>query len=121
MPSRETVERFIDVVSQNRHLEAIEAFYADDATMQENNQAPRFGRANLMEHERQAMARVKSVFTHPVDSFFVDGDRVVIHWVFDFTLPDDRVFRIDELAHQNWHDDKIVRERFFYDPARHWL
>jgi hypothetical protein len=46
---------------------------------------------------------------------------VVIHWVFDFTLPDDRVFRIDELTHQNWHQDKIVRERFFYDPARHWL
>ena len=121
MPSQETVERFIAVVTQNRHVEAIEAFYADDATMQENNQAPRFGRANLMEHERQALARVKSVFTHPVDSFLVAGDRVVIHWVFDFTLPDDRVFRIDEMAHQNWHGDKIVRERFFYDPARHWL
>ncbi|MBC7705614.1 MAG: nuclear transport factor 2 family protein, partial [Rhodoferax sp.] len=54
MPSRETVERFIDLVSQNRHVDAIEAFYADDATMQDNNQAPRFGRANLMEHQRQA-------------------------------------------------------------------
>jgi hypothetical protein len=25
--------------------------------------------------------------------------------------------RIDELAHQRWEGDKIVEERFFYDPA----
>ena len=121
MPDRQTVERFIALVTENQHVEAIEQFYADDATMQENHAPPRFGRAALMEHERQALARVKSVYTHPVDSFLIEGDRVVIHWVFDFTLPDGRCFRIDELAHQDWVGHKIVRERFFYDPARHWL
>ncbi|MEO8855738.1 MAG: nuclear transport factor 2 family protein [Burkholderiaceae bacterium] len=121
MPSRATVERFIAMVQANQHVEAIEAFYAEDATMQENHETPRFGLANLVEHERQMLSSVKSVYTHPVDSFFVEDDRSVIHWVFDFTLPDARVFRIDELAHQNWYGDKIVRERFFYDPARRWL
>ena len=117
MPDKAVVERFIAIVESNRHAEAIEAFYADDATMQENNQAPRAGLATLVAHERRALARVKSVHTHKVDSYFVDGDRVAIHWVFDFTLPDGKRFRIDEMAHQTWRGDKILHERFFYDPA----
>ena len=47
----------------------------------------------------------------------VDADRVVIHWVFEITGPDGRMVRMDELVHQTWQADKIVRERFYFDPA----
>ena len=56
--------------------------------------------------------------TLPVETFFVDGDRSVIRWVFEFTGHDGRSFRQDELAYQRWKDDKIVEERFYYDPAQ---
>ena len=47
----------------------------------------------------------------------IDGDRVAIHWIFDFTLPDGSTRRFDEMALQTWRGELIVRERFFYDPA----
>lgn len=117
MPSRETVERFIALVESNDHVRAIEEFYTEDASMQENSAPPRVGRDVLVAHEKAALARAKSVFTHKVDTFFIDGDRVAIHWVFDFVFPDGRERRIDEMALQTWRGEKIAMERFFYDPT----
>ena len=117
MPSRETVERFIAMVEANEHVRAIEEFYAEDASMQENLAPPRVGKAVLIAHETAALARVASVHTHEVKTFLVDGDHVAIHWIFDFTLPDGSTRRFDEMALQTWRGEKIVTERFFYDPA----
>lgn len=117
MPSRETVERFVSMVVSGDHVGAIETFYADDASMQENLAPPRLGKARLVDHERAALARVASVHTHEPTAVLIDGDRVAIHWVFDFTLPDGSTRRFDEMALQIWRDELILRERFFYDPA----
>ena len=118
MPTRARVEQFITRVVSGAHAEAIEEFYHEDASMQENLNAPRTGRDALAARERATLARHKHVHTHPVDAFFIDGDRVVIHWVFEFTRPDDTVMKIDELAFQTWRDDRIQTERFYYDPSQ---
>lgn len=118
MPTRETVEAFIATVVSNHHVEAIERFYAENATMQENHHPPRVGRDTLIASERAALARHRSVYTHPVDFFAINGDHVVIHWIFDFTRMDGSVSRIDEMAWQRWNGDRIAEERFFYDPAQ---
>ena len=47
----------------------------------------------------------------------VDGDLVVINWVFDITERNGKRYVLDELAIQRWRDDKIVEEQFYYDPA----
>jgi len=118
MPSKQTVEAFIATVVSGQHAEAIERFYAPNATMQENHHPPRVGRDVLVAHERAALAKHTNVFTHPVDFFAIEGDRVAIHWVFDFTRLDGQRFTIDEFAYQRWADDQVVEERFFYDPAQ---
>lgn len=118
MPSKETVEAFINTVVSGQHAEAIERFYAPNATMQENHHPPRVGRDTLVAYERAALARHSAVFTHPVDFFAIEGDRVAIHWVFDFTRLDGKQLTIDEFAYQRWEGDKVVEERFFYDPAQ---
>ena len=61
MPSRETIERFIARVEENAHVEAIREFYAEEASMQENNTAPRVGREALVKHEREVLSRANSV------------------------------------------------------------
>lgn len=43
MPSRETVDAFVAQVVSGDHVGAIRDWYADDATMQENQQEPPFG------------------------------------------------------------------------------
>ncbi|MDP3607201.1 MAG: nuclear transport factor 2 family protein, partial [Polaromonas sp.] len=85
MPSRQTVQAFIALVEQGQYVEAIDQFYAPEASMQENSQPPRRGREVLVAYERAVIAACSAMRTLPVESFLVDGDFVVIHWVFEFT------------------------------------
>ena len=118
MPSRERVAALIARVEAGRFVEAIEEFYTEDATMQENGAPQRVGRDKLVAHERGVMAAFKEIRTLPVERWLVDGDRAVINWVFEFTRPDGSRFRMDELALQRWRGDRVVEERFYYDPAQ---
>ena len=118
MPTQETLERFIARVEQNAHAEAIEEFYTADASMQENQGAPRTGRDALVAHERKVLARARSVFSECVRPVFVHGDRVVIRWIFRFEWNDGSATRIEELACQRWEGERIAQETFFYDPAQ---
>ena len=118
MASRERVAALIKRVEEGRFVEALQEFYAEDATMQENGQAPRIGLKKLIEHERGVMAAFKEIRTLPVTTCLVEGDRVLINWVFEFTRPDGTGFRMDELALQRWRGDRVAEERFYYDPAQ---
>ena len=118
MPSQKTLDDFFAMVIAGQHDKAIEEFYAVDSTMQENLGEIRKGRDANVARERMTLAAHKSVKTTVVPPVFVNGDEVVIHWIFEFTRPDDSVMRIEELAHQKWHGKKIVEERFYYDPAQ---
>ena len=118
MPGKQIVDAFIATVVGGQHVEAIERFYALHATMQENLDPPRRGLDNLVANERAALARQKEIATRPVDFCAIDGDRVVIHWIFDFTTREGRKFTLDEISMQRWENDKIVEERFYYDPAQ---
>ena len=118
MPTPDTLERFIARVEQNAHAEAIEEFYAADASMQENQSAPRTGRALLVANERRVLARAKTVASTCVRPAFVNGDRVVVRWIFEFEWLDGTFTRMEELAYQRWAGERIVEERFFYDPAQ---
>ena len=121
MPTRERVHELITAVVTGNHAEAIARFYTDDATMQENAAAPRRGLTHLVDRERKVTEKVARIVTHRPDFVAIDGDRVAIHWVFEFTHQDGRVRIVDEVALQIWEGDKIARERFFYDsPAAAW-
>ncbi|HUQ29362.1 MAG TPA: GNAT family N-acetyltransferase [Usitatibacter sp.] len=118
MPSSETLERFIARVESNAHAEAIEEFYAPQASMQENDLEPRRGRDLLAAREREVLARMRSVRSRCVRPVFVDGDLTVIRWVFEFEAKDGGRIRMEELAYQRWDGDSIAEERFFYDPRQ---
>jgi SnoaL-like domain len=118
MPSAETLERFIARVEANAHVEAIREFYAEHASMQENLDPPRVGRDALIANEERALAMAASVRSQCVRPVFVDGDHVVIRWIFEFTGHDATVRRIEELAWQRWEGERIVQEQFFYDPKQ---
>jgi len=118
MPSRERVQEFISLVERGEYVRAIEDFYHPEASMQENGQPPRTGRQALIEHERAVLARLQGMRTRRVEIYLVDGDRVVINWVFEMTGRDGKVRTLDELALQEWNGDRIAKERFYYDPAQ---
>ena len=118
MPTAETLARFIALVEQNAHVEAIEAFYTESASMQENQVAPRVGRDAHAANERRVLAKAHSLTSTCIRPVFVCEDRVVIRWVFRFEWLDGTVTRMEELAYQRWEGERIVEEVFFYDPAQ---
>jgi ketosteroid isomerase-like protein len=118
MPTRERVQDFILMVERGEYVKAIEDFYHPEASMQENGEPLRVGRQTLIEHERAVLASLKGMRTRRVETYLVDGDRVVINWVFEMTGRDGKARTLDELALQSWDGDRIARERFFYDPVQ---
>ncbi len=118
MPARSVLEAFIATVESNKHDEAIERFYTDDATMQENLEPMRRGKPALLARERDFMSKLSEMRSTCVRPVFVEGDRVVVRWSFDFRTKDGKRLTRDELAYQRWEGDKIAEERFYYDPAQ---
>ena len=118
MPTRERVQAMIDLVERGRYVEAIEAFYHEDASMQENVDQPRRGRVTLIKGEQRVIEAHRSIRTRPVRAFMIEGDRAMINWVFDFVDHEGCAFALDELAFQLWRGERIIEERFYYDPAQ---
>lgn len=118
MPTPETLEKFIARVEQNAHAEAVEEFYTENSSMQENQAPPRVGRDAHVENERKVMSRAKTVMSKCVRPVFVTGDKVVIRWIFRFEWMDGTVTHMEELAYQRWEGERIAEETFFYDPAQ---
>ena len=58
MPSRARLDEFIAVVESGDHAGAIERYYTEDASMQENAAPPRVGRDLLVAQERGMLARM---------------------------------------------------------------
>lgn len=118
MPQTETLERFIARVEGNAHAEAVEEFYTVNSSMQENQATPRVGRDAHVANERRVLSRAKTVLSTCVRPVFVNGDRVVIRWIFRFEWLDGTVTHMEELAYQRWKGERIAEETFFYDPAQ---
>jgi len=117
MSTRERVQELVGYVQAGRIPEAIERFYADGATMQENRQPPTVGKAANLARELAFRDSVERWHEVTARSIAVDGDQALIEWGFEYTTREGQRIRMEEIAQQTWRDGKIVRERFFYDSA----
>ena len=117
MPTRDQVTQLVRLVEANRILDAIDEFYADDVSMQDNLNPAVVGKAENRERERVFFGGI-TVHQNRALSVVVDGDRAVIHWLFEFTGGDGKRYRMDQLSHQEWQDGRVVKERFYYDSAK---
>lgn len=118
MPERQTVEAFAALVEAGDFVGAIERFYTPEASMQENDGAPRVGRDVLVAHERKVMAAFPTVKAERLGPILIEGDRVAIHWRFEMAPKGGPTRRFEEIAWQRWEGERIAKEQFFYDPAQ---
>lgn len=118
MPQIATVEKFIQAVETEPHDLVVERYYTEDATMQENQNPPRVGRAAHVAHERDASARAHVIHSQCIRPFFIQGDEVIIRWKFRFEWKNDTITEIEEVAVQLWEGERIRQEQFFYDPKQ---
>ena len=106
------------MVESGQGVEALVQFYADHASMQENGETPRVGKAALLQYERAAQASVADLKSTCVRPILVSGDIAIIRWIFEYTSKAGKEVRFEELAYQQWEHERIVQEQFFYDPAQ---
>ena len=118
MPSPATVAAFIALVESNDHVAAIEQYYAPDASMRENGDEPRRGRDGLVARERAFLGMWARIDSRRLGPVLIDGDHVAIHWRFEFTPAEGPSRVMEEIAWQRWEGDRVVEERFFYNPAQ---
>ena len=118
MPSQHALDSFIQLVESGCTLLAMERFYAENASMQENESEPRVGKSALINHEQAALASITAMKATCIRPVFLAGDSVVIRWVFEIHDKKGKSTRFEELALQRWEGDVIVEEKFFYDPGQ---
>lgn len=117
MPDRARVEAMVSLATQQKFVEAIHEFYAENATTQENAHPPITGIPAILEHEQMFMAMVGEIHAFEAATVVVEGNHAVINWTLDFTDKQGKRHQLDELAFQTWEGDKIVHERFYYDMS----
>ncbi|OPY96693.1 polyketide cyclase [Bradyrhizobium sacchari] len=118
MPSRDIVEAFAQRLEAGDFIGAIEQFYAPDAATYENNAAPTVGRDKLVAKERGVLAASKEVNAVRVGPSMIEGDHVATRWSFSFTNAEGVTRTLDEIAWQTWRGDRLIEERFYYDPKQ---
>lgn len=118
MPKLTTIESFIDAVEERPHDQVIQDFYTEDASIQENQNAPRVGKKLLLKYERAALQKADKVESRCIRPFFVEENQVIIRWQFKFYWKNQTVSEIEEVARQVWEGEKIKEEQFFYDPQQ---
>ncbi|MEP6501963.1 MAG: nuclear transport factor 2 family protein [Betaproteobacteria bacterium] len=118
MPTRQTVERFVELVEAGHGVAALEEFYGENASMQENQAVPRFGKPALVANETAAQAAVTCMTARCIRPILIEGDTVVLRWTFDYVDGRGRPVHFEELAYQRWAGECILEEQFFYDPGQ---
>ncbi len=119
MPKRESVEAFAAQLERGDFANAIRDWYTEDASMQENQEPPRVGRAGLVEDEIVRGSRVESVEAKRLGEPIIDGDNVVTQWHFTFTpLGGEASMSFEQVSVQRWKGELIFREQFVYDTAQ---
>lgn len=118
MPTKETIENFINSVENEPHDQVIEQYYSEDASIQENQNKPRVGKENLIKNEQGMLSKALSVNSKCIRPFFQIENKVIIKWSFQFQWKDNSVTEIEEIAYQEWEGNKIKKEQFFYDPKQ---
>jgi hypothetical protein len=117
MPKSETIESFIALVEANKHIEAVERFYAPNATVQDNQSEIR-GKEKQIENEQNLMLKVKKMSSICIQPYFVKDDYAIIKWQFRFEFKNGTFMEIEEIACQLWNDELIEKEQFFFDPKQ---
>jgi len=112
MPSRDVVEAFARRLEAGEFIEAIEQFCTADAG------APTVGRDKLVAKERAVLAASKEVGAVRVGPSLIEGDNVASRWIFSFTNSEGVTRTLEEIAWQTWQGDKLIEERFYYDPKQ---
>ncbi len=117
MNTSNQVNQLVELVLKGQILEAFDRFYAENVSMQENQNPPTIGKAANRQREIEFLGSVKELHRNVARFILVDGNRAAIGWLLEFTNHEGQRLRLNQVALQRWEDGQVVEELFVYDPT----
>ncbi len=103
-------------IIQGNIMETFEKYYADDVTMQENENEPAIGKDACRVNEEAFVKGILEFRNAEVKNVIVSDNLTVTEWAFDFTHKDWGVRNYNQIAVQRWNNEgQIVNEKFYYN------
>jgi hypothetical protein len=110
----ENIDDLNDLILQGRALEAFEKYYHEDVTMQENENSPTVGKEANRQREKEFFAAITEFRSAKPMKVTIGEDISMVQWHYDYTHKDWGVRNYTQVSVQEWKDNKIIREQFFY-------
>jgi ketosteroid isomerase-like protein len=98
-------------------LGAFEKYYAEDVVMQENEEAPRKGKATNRKFEQDFFDSVEQLHGGKVLASAVNGDVSFSEWEYDVTFKGGQRITLKQVSVRRWTNGKVVREKFYYNKG----
>ncbi len=112
---QDRLEDLFSYIREGRILDAINEFYAEDTSMQENSLPPTVGREANYEREKQFLSMVKEWKGFEVTAKGVGEDVTFYETVMDWVTTDDTPVHVEQVVVSKWNNGKITHERYYHN------
>ncbi len=117
----EKAKDIMDKVLSGRILQAFEEYYHEDVVMIEGSGDVRKGKDVSRKSIKRFMARLEAWNDGKVIAITSDEEKgitMIESWI-DVTFHGGMHIKMEQVARQKWLGDKIIEERFYYNPHPH--
>jgi predicted DNA-binding protein YlxM (UPF0122 family) len=109
------VNELNDLIFKGETLKAIELFYLDHVSMQENEESPTIGKQVCLENEKKNLERVKEHKCKLLNQAINYKDNIVFsEWEIIITYKNNKTIKLTEVSVQHWDKGQIAKEKFYY-------
>lgn len=102
------------MIGEGKILEAFEKYYDENVTMQENDEAPRVGKAANRAYEEAFVHGIAEMHDGKILGVAVGENYSTIESFMDVTHKDWGRIARSQVAVQHWQDGKVISEKFYY-------
>ncbi len=116
---KENVAALHQLILENKTLEALEKFYSPSIVMQENDEPGRVGKQANLINEKENLKKIKAIKAYLINTAVNEHTGIVMsEWKYELIYLDGGMFLLEETSVQQWKDNQVVFERFYYEGIK---
>ena len=119
MSYKEKAKDIYTQLQNGKLMDAFEKYYHEDVVMTEPR-GTRKGKKECREYEKQFLESVQEFNNLEIKNIGSNEDEKTsfVECMMDVSFKDGNRVKMEQVAVQQWKDDKIIKERFYYDNSQ---
>lgn len=113
----ESVSDLAKMISEGKLLEAFDQYYDERVSMQENEAEPRVGKEANRKAEEVFVNGITKINKIEILGVAIGENFSVLEYHMDVEHKDYGRINKNQVAVQRWENNKIISEKFYYDPT----